>query len=214
MELQYDKDSKERIPYEHYLDLFQKADPKEISQRTCLPYDENTQTFTLHLMGVTYFVKHPEFEVTHAPEERIGYYPLEFAVNARILVLRFLVESNVAPATGKFLTYRETPWGSVYMKQFQGRCILRLAYGFGNKQDKFKTAMEKMEAVKLTHGDISYEFEFIDGYRLRMILWAADEEFPPSSQILFSDNFPVAFQAEDMAVVGDITISMIKALAQ
>lgn len=213
MELQYDKDSKERIPYEHYLDLFQKADPKEISQRTCLPYDENTQTFTLQMMGVTYYIKHPEFEVTHEPEERIGYYPLEFAVNARILALRFLVESNVAPATGKFLTYRETPWGSVYMKQFQGRCILRLAYGFGNKQDKFQTAMEKIGAEKLTHGDISYEFEFINGYRLRMILWAADEEFPPSSQILFSDNFPVAFQAEDMAVVGDITISMIKAIS-
>ena len=213
MELQYDKDSKERIPYEHYLDLFQKADPKEISQRTCLPYDENTQTFTLQMMGVTYYIKHPEFEVTHEPEERIGYYPLEFAVNARILALRFLVESNVAPATGKFLTYRETPWGSVYMKQFQGRCILRLAYGFGNKQDKFQTAMEKIGAEKLTHGDISYEFEFINGYRLRMILWAADEEFPPSSQILFSDNFPVAFQAEDMAVVGDITISMMKAIS-
>ena len=213
MELQYDKDSKERIPYEHYLDLFQKADPKEISQRTCLPYDENTQTFTLQMMGVTYYIKHPEFEVTHEPEERIGYYPLEFAVNARILALRFLVESNVAPATGKFLTYRETPWGSVYMKQFQGRCILRLAYGFGNKQDKFQTAMEKIGAEKLTHGDISYEFEFINGYRLRMILWAADEEFPPSSQILFSDNFPVAFQAEDRAVVGDITISMIKAIS-
>lgn len=26
MELQYDKDSKERIPYEHYLQLFQNAD--------------------------------------------------------------------------------------------------------------------------------------------------------------------------------------------
>ena len=47
-----------------------------------------------------------------------------------------------------------------------------------------------------------------------MILWAGDDEFPPSSQILFSDNFPNAFQAEDMAVVGDITITMIKALSQ
>ena len=75
MELQYDKDSKERIPYEHYLDLFQKADPKEISQRTCLPYDENTQTFTLQMMGVTYYIKHPEFEVTHEPEERIEVVP-------------------------------------------------------------------------------------------------------------------------------------------
>ena len=47
-----------------------------------------------------------------------------------------------------------------------------------------------------------------------MILWEGDEEFPPSSQILFSDNFPVAFQAEDMAVVGDISINMLKALAK
>ena len=32
MELHYEKDSKERIPYEHYLELYQKGDPKEISQ--------------------------------------------------------------------------------------------------------------------------------------------------------------------------------------
>lgn len=90
---------------------------------------------------------------------------------------------------------------------------MRLAYGFGNKQELFKNAMEKIGAVALSHGDISYEFEFLDGYRLQMILWEGDDEFPPSSQILFSDNFPIAFQAEDMAVVGDISISMIKALA-
>ena len=74
--------------------------------------------------------------------------------------------------------------------------------------------METVGAVPLNHGDISYEFEFLDGYRLQMILWEGDEEFPPSSQILFSDNFPVAFQAEDMAVVGDISINMLKALAK
>ena len=214
MELQYEKDSKERIPFEHYMDLFQKADAKEMSQRTGLPYDEENGTFTLRLMGVTYLVKHPEFEVTHVEEDVIGYYPLESAVNARILVLRYLVEGKEAPATGKFLTYRETPWGSVYLRQFTGRCIMRFAYGFGNKQHLFQTAMEKVNAEKLTQGDISYEFEFLNGYKLRMILWAGDEEFPPSSQILFSDNFPIAFQAEDMAVVGDITISMIKAIAK
>ncbi len=213
MELQYEKDSKERIPFEHYMNLFQKTDAKEISQRTGLPYDEENGTFTLHLMGVTYLIKHPEFEVTHVEEETIGYYPLESAVNTRILVLRYLVEGKEALSTGKFLTYRETPWGSVYLRQFTGRCIMRLAYGFGNKQHLFQKAMEKINATKLTQGDISYEFEFLQGYKLHMILWAGDEEFPPSSQILFSDNFPIAFQAEDMAVVGDITISMIKAIS-
>ena len=213
MDLHYEKDSKERIPYEHYLELYQKGDPQEISQRTGIPYEPEKQMFTLHLMGVTYYVTHPGYEVTHEMEEKIGYYPLETAVNAKILVLRYLVEGHAALSTGKFITYREAPWGSVYLKQFTGRCIMRLAYGFGNKQELFKNAMEKIGAVALSHGDISYEFEFLDGYRLQMILWEGDDEFPPSSQILFSDNFPIAFQAEDMAVVGDISISMIKALA-
>lgn len=47
MELQYEKDSKERIPYEHYMELFQKADPAEISARTGIPYDKQSQTFNL-----------------------------------------------------------------------------------------------------------------------------------------------------------------------
>ena len=50
MELQYEKDSKERIPYEHYMELFQKADPAEISARTGIPYDKQSQTFNLHLL--------------------------------------------------------------------------------------------------------------------------------------------------------------------
>ena len=42
--------------------------------------------------------------------------------------------------------------------------------------------------------------------------WEGDDEFPPSSQILFSDNFAACFAAEDLAVVGDISINMMKAL--
>ena len=47
-----------------------------------------------------------------------------------------------------------------------------------------------------------------------MILWEGDEEFPPSSQILFSDNFPISFQAEDMAVMGDVIIGSLKSFCK
>ena len=50
---------------------------------------------------------------------------------------------------------------------------------------------------------------------LRFLLWEGDEEFPPSAQILFSDNFPLAFvQGEDMAVVGDVSIGVLKAMSK
>ena len=70
--------------------------------------------------------------------------------------------------------------------------------------------MEKLGAKPVPMGDKAYEFEFINGLHVRFILWAGDEEFPPSSQILFEDNFPFAYQAEDLAVVGDLSITTLK----
>ena len=214
MDFPYEKDSKERMPYEHYMEIYRGLNPEDISSRANIPYNAESRTFTLRLMGVTYQVSWPDYEVRHLDREDLQYYPLEGAANARILVLRYLTEGAAAPATGKFLTYREVPWGEVYFKQFQGRCLFRLAYGFGNKLQKFREIMEKLGARKLPHGDAGYEFEFLNGLYLQFFLWEGDEEFPPSAQILFSDNFPVAFvMGEDMAVVGDVSIGALKALS-
>ena len=213
MVFDYDKDSKERIPYEHYLERYQGEDPIAVSERTRIPYDADRRVFTLRLMGVTYDITWPEYEITAHREGAIEYYPLETAANAKILVLRYLLEGSAAPANGNFLTYREFPWGEVYFRQFQGRCIFRLAYGFGGKLEKFSEIMEKLGGTKLKYGDCSYEFEFLNDLKLRFILWSGDEEFPPSAQILFADNFSAAFHGEDMAVVGDVSIGVLKALS-
>lgn len=46
---------------------------------------------------------------------------------------------------------------------------------------------------------------------MQLMVYAGDEEFPPSSQVLYSDNFESGFAAEDRVVAGDILISAIKA---
>ena len=74
--------------------------------------------------------------------------------------------------------------------------------------------MKHIKAVPVPYGDVAYEVEIFPQYKIRMILWEGDDEFPPSSQILFSDNFPVSFQAEDMAVMGDVIIGSLKAFAK
>ena len=73
MNFDYEKDSKERIPYEHYLERFKREDPLVISGRTQIPYDEERKIFTLRLMGSTYEISWPEYEV-HAKEDSIGHY--------------------------------------------------------------------------------------------------------------------------------------------
>ena len=46
-DLGYEKDSKERMPWEHYTEAYQKADPEEISRRLNLPYDETRKVLTV-----------------------------------------------------------------------------------------------------------------------------------------------------------------------
>ena len=79
------------------------------------------------------------------------------------------------------------------------------------KSEAIKAAAEKMGAEPVKHGDAGYEFTFLDNYRLRLIVWEGDEEFPPNAQLLYTANFVDGFAAEDRVVAGDILISTIKA---
>ena len=69
-----------------------------------------------------------------------------------------------------------------------------------------RAAMEKMGATKVDHGDAGYQVEFLPGLFMQILVWEGDDEFPPNSQILFSDNFAEAFAAEDRVVCADILI--------
>ena len=211
--LGYGKDSKERLPWEHYLSQYQEADPKEIAERLGISYDEEQKYFTLKFLGTVYQISWPDFQVTHEADD-MGFYPLETMTYARTLTIRFLLNGAKASGTGKFKTYREMPWGEVYLRQFDGRCIKRLAFSYGNRIKDYQAIMEHMHCVPVKLGDLAYQLELFPDYLVQMILWEGDDEFPPSSQILFSDNFPISFQAEDMAVMGDVIIGSLKSFAK
>ena len=54
--LGYEKDSKERMPWEHYLEEFRKADPKEISSRLSILMMKRKKSFELRFweMSITF----------------------------------------------------------------------------------------------------------------------------------------------------------------
>ena len=71
-----------------------------------------------------------------------------------------------------------------------------------------------MGGVPLEKGDAAYDLRFVPGVTVRLILWSGDEEFPPQSQWLFSDNTSLAFTAEDVACMGNVIIGALKEMAK
>ena len=209
MRPEFVNNNKERLPFEHYLSVYQAADPLEISARTGLPYDPEKGCFAVRFVGSDYTVSFPDFEITHmdGPDDSLscGWAP------AQILMLRYMTSGTFEKQYSGFAAYQDMPWGNVYYRQFYGRCILRLAFAFNNREEKLAAAMKKLAAVPYEKGDMGWEFDFMEGLKVRISIWNGDEEFQPSAQILFSDNFRHAFTAEDMAFVGDIFIRVLKA---
>lgn len=197
---------KELVPFEHYTSLFEKLDPVEAAQRCGVKYDAARGVFSMRLMYVDYELEWPHFAISSDTEDAFALKNLP----AQMLMIRYLLEGKASVGSGTFLPYREMPWGEVYLKPFTGRCITRAAFAFGTRLESFQTAMTTLPAIALKNGDAAYQIEIMPGYDIRLIVWEGDDEFPPNAQILFSDNFPQAFSAEDRTVVGDIVISDIK----
>ena len=196
------ENNKEEVPFSYYADQFAKADPAEISARLNLPFADGA--FRVTLLGKEYVIAHPTAEIVGA-DDHIG--P---ALPVQTFLLRYLLECRDVAWKGQWKTFREMPWGEMYIKPYTGRVLTRAAYTFSFKLAAFAAACEKMGAIKLPHGDAGFQFQLLPGYHIQILVWQGDDEFPPNAQVIYSDNFAEGFAAEDRVVAGDILISVIK----
>ena len=194
---------KEEVPFAHYEELFRALDPQSVQQRLQgVKWDG--KEFYVNLLGREFAISHPEYAIRALDEGMLPPLPTQ------TFLLRYLLESRDVDWTGEWKTFREMPWGEMYIKPYTGRVLTRAAFTFGTRVAAFRAAAEKMGAQALKHGDAGYEFGLIGGYKMRILVWEGDDEFPPNAQVLYSDNFADGFAAEDRVVSGDILISTIK----
>lgn len=194
---------KEEVPFAHYESLFRALDPQAAASR--LPdVTWDGKEFILTLLGRTFAIAHPDYAIRALDGGSLPPLPTQ------TFLLRYLLESREIPCGGSWKTFREMPWGEMYIQPYTGRVLTRAAFTFGTRIDAFRSACEKMGATPLPHGDAGFQFDFIGGYRMQILVWEGDEEFPPNAQVLYSDNFSDGFAPEDRVVAGDILISTIK----
>ena len=194
---------KEEVPFAHYEERFSQADAQEIMSRVDVKWDG--KEFYVNLLGREFAISHPEYALRALDGGALPPLPTQ------TFLLRYLLESKNVAWRGEWKTFREMPWGEMYIQPYTGRVLTRAAFTFGFRLGAFKAAAEKMGALPVKHGDAGFEFPLIGNFKMRFLVWEGDDEFPPSAQVLYSDNFAEGFAAEDRVVAGDILISTIKA---
>ena len=194
---------KEEVPFSYYEGLFAQLQPEAAVQRVGVKWDG--KEFYVNLLGREYAISHPVYAIREVNGK--GGLPLP----TQTFLLRYLLEAKTVAWTGAWKTFREMPWGEMYIKPYTGRVLTRAAFTFGTRLAAFQKGAEALGGLPVQHGDAGYEFTLIGPYRMRILVWEGDDEFPPNAQVLYSDNFAEGFAAEDRVVAGDILISHIKA---
>ena len=194
---------KEEVPFSYYEDLFKKIDPAETAARlSFVSWDGNA--FGVTLLGRSYRIAWPEYAIEVADGGKLPPLPTQ------TFLLRLLLEGKDVAWMNEWKTFREMPWGEMYITPYTGRVLSRAAFTFGTRLEKFKAAAEKLGGVSVKNGDAGYEFCVAGPYRMRILVWEGDDEFPPNAQVLYTDNFAAGFSAEDRVVAGDILIGHIR----
>ena len=198
------ENNKEEVPFSYYEEKFRELSPASAVERL-QDVKWDGKEFYVNLLGREYAISHPDYALRVLDGSPLPPLPVQ------TFLLRYLMESKTVAWMGQWKTFREMPWGELYIKPYTGRVLTRAAFTFGTRVAAFKTACEKMGATAVEHGDAGYRFDLIGPYSIQILVWEGDEEFPPNAQVIYTDNFAEGFAAEDRVVAGDILISAIKA---
>ncbi len=194
---------KEEIPFAHYENLFRALEPADALKRLG-GVKWNGKEFYVNLLGREYAIAHPDYAIRALDGGALPALPVQ------TFLLRYLLESRDVPWNGSWKTFREMPWGEMYIKPYTGRVLTRAAFTFGTRVEAFRAACGKMGAEPVPHGDAGFRFRLVGDFQMQILVWEGDDEFPPNAQVLYSDNFADGFAAEDRVVAGDILISTVK----
>ncbi len=194
---------KEEVPFAHYEAKFAQLSPGEVTGRL-KDVKWDGARFQVTLLGRAFALSHPVYAIEALDGGALPPLPTQ------TFLLRYLLESRDVAWTGQWKTFREMPWGEMYIKPYTGRVLTRAAFTCGTRLAAYRQAAQNMGALPVAHSDAGFQFELLGGYRMQLLIWEGDDEFPPNAQVLYSDNFAQGFAAEDRVVAGDILISTIK----
>ena len=121
---------KEEVPFAHYCERFAALDPQEAAARTGTPFADGA--FCLTLLGHPYRITHPEFSISGEGGTALKSLP------AQTFLMRWLLEGKQTAGSRDFLTFREMPWGELYIQPFTGRVLQRAAFSFGTRLEAFR----------------------------------------------------------------------------
>ena len=98
---------KEEVPFAHYEEKFRALDAPSVALSQV---NWDGKEFTLTLLGRKFAIAHPDYAIRALDDGPVPPLPTQ------TFLLRYLLEGKDTTWGGQWKTFREMPWGEMYIK--------------------------------------------------------------------------------------------------
>ncbi|WP_366923180.1 DUF3786 domain-containing protein [Metallumcola ferriviriculae] len=180
--------------YRQAVELLAAGDPKLMAECSGTGFDEEKSRFSVNYCNRSYYVSFPQGEVTS---------PAEYVNNADKQILAYyLARASGLPLRNKWLSFMQLPGGPHHYALFKQEAIDPLAVKFGRHMGIFKSIAEGMGGTPIKSGDAGYSIPVLPKIPLGVVIWAGDEDFSASANIVFDDSAATYLSTDTLYLLG------------
>jgi hypothetical protein len=159
---------------------------------------DSQKVAAIRYLAQYYYLSIPDGEIAESKDAE----PL--SMRDRLLILHYFDSAKGTPLTGKLITFRELPEGTVYQPTFARRTIQPLLNNFGKEPDHLLLFSQRLEGYKADYGDTAITIKAFDRVPITIVIWEGDDEFPSQGNVLFDANISDYLPTEDVTVLCEI----------
>ena len=182
--------------------------PEEAARKAAVEYNSEQGFFIVPFMNVRHRVGFPGGEIYTEEGNQ------EVSLTDRVCILHYLTHASDCLMTGRQITFKELPNGSIYVGPFNNRAVRPLVSIFGSCPERLLDAAEKLGGNRVEGiGDWAVTVKVFPKVPITFVIWEGDDEFPPSGNILYDSSTPLHLETEDYALLPGLAIFRMKKLA-
>jgi hypothetical protein len=158
----------------------------------------------LRCLGREYEILYPEGTVLDADGA-------ETPEHDAILLLLYLTEATGRPLEGRWVAFEQLVGGAGYIGSFRTRVVAPVLRSFGHHVGALAAAAAALDGEPLAMGDAAVLLQALPRLPLAFIVWAGDDEFPPTVNVVFDGSAEGYLDAEAVTVLAEMAARRLEA---
>jgi hypothetical protein len=125
-------------------------------------------------------------------------------------ILSGYADAKSVSETLKLVSFRQLPGGYAYYSAFLKRAVNSIQKTFGAKPQRLVESAKLLGGSKAVYGDYSVKIYSLPLVPITVVLWAENQEFEASANILFDSSISNYLSTEQTAMLSELTSVRLK----